>query len=84
MLGVVEKPEFALVVSVERGGLHLVQQYRYPVQGRYWEFPQGSWEERPETDPLELARGELDEETGLRAESMRHLGYLFEAYGYCT
>ena len=82
--GVVEKPDFALVVPVDRGGFHLVQQYRYPVRGHYLEFPQGSWEERPETDPLEVARGELEEETGLRAGTLRHLGHLFEAYGYCT
>ncbi len=83
IFGVVEKPDFALVVPFERGGFHLVEQYRYPVKGRYWEFPQGSWEDEPGVDPLVLARGELAEETGLQAESMVMLGHLFEAYGYC-
>lgn len=59
-----------------------MEQYRYPVAGRYIEFPQGSWEESPGADPAELARGELAEETGLRAGSMRYLGHLSEAYGY--
>src|SRR5919206_4614083 len=67
---VVEKPDFALVIPAEAGGFYLVQQYRYPVRGRYWEFPQGSWEDRPEADPQDVARGELEEETGLRAGSL--------------
>lgn len=46
------------------------------------EFPQGSWEDRPGADPAELARGELEEETGLRAGALRHLGHLYEAYGF--
>jgi 8-oxo-dGTP pyrophosphatase MutT (NUDIX family) len=83
IFGVVEKPDFALVVPYSDGGFYLVEQYRYPVKGRYWEFPQGSWEERPDADPLALAKGELAEETGLSADSMVPLGYLFEAYGYC-
>lgn len=83
VFGVVEKPDFALVVPYERGGFHLVEQFRYPVKGRFWEFPQGSWTERPDADPLELARGELAEETGLKATTMTPLGHLFEAYGYC-
>ncbi|MFI6149098.1 NUDIX domain-containing protein [Streptomyces sp. NPDC051109] len=83
VFGVVEKPDFALVVPYEDGGFHLVEQYRYPVRGRYWEFPQGSWEEDPAADPVALARGELAEETGLYAARMVRLGHLFEAYGYC-
>jgi ADP-ribose diphosphatase len=31
-----------------------------------------------------LARGELQEETGLRAAKMIEVGHLFEAYGYST
>jgi 8-oxo-dGTP pyrophosphatase MutT (NUDIX family) len=81
--GVVEKPDFVVIVPVEEDGcIHLVQQFRYPVGARYWEFPQGSWEEKPGTDPLEVARGELREETGLDADRIIHAGHLFEAYGY--
>ncbi len=82
--GVIDKPDFALVVPYADSGFHLVEQYRYPVKGRYWEFPQGSWEANPDVDPLALARGELAEETGLRAGAMTPLGYLFEACGYST
>lgn len=83
IFGVVEKPDFALVIPYEDGGFHLVEQFRYPVAGRFWEFPQGSWEDSPTADPLALARGELREETGLRAGTLEPLGYLYEAYGYC-
>ncbi|MBF9196675.1 NUDIX hydrolase [Microvirga sp. BT290] len=82
--GVVEKTDFAVIVPLDSGLIHLVEQYRYPVQGRYWELPQGSWEDAPGTDPLELARAELHEETGLTASSMAHIGHLFECYGYST
>ncbi|MBF9232359.1 NUDIX hydrolase [Microvirga sp. BT350] len=82
--GVVEKSDFAVIVPVENGVIHLVEQYRYPVQGRYWELPQGSWEHAPDTDPLDLARAELHEETGLTARTMLHIGHLFECYGYST
>jgi 8-oxo-dGTP pyrophosphatase MutT (NUDIX family) len=82
--GVVDKPDFALVIPVEPGGLWLVEQFRYPVGGRYWEFPQGSWEDRPDTDPAELAAAELREETGLRAGRLERLGRIFPAYGYSS
>jgi len=82
IFGVVEKPDFALIIPRERDSVHLVEQFRYPVGGRFWEFPQGSWEEQPGADQVELARGELEEETGLRAGSLRHVGHLYEAYGY--
>lgn len=82
--GVVEKTDFAVIVPIENGLIHLVEQYRYPVQGRYWELPQGSWEDAPDTDPLDLARAELREETGLTARRMLHVGHLFECYGYST
>ena len=82
--GLVDKPDFALVIPYADGGFHLVEQYRYPVKGRYWEFPQGSWETKPDADPMALARGELAEETGLTAGTMTPLGHLFEAYGYCN
>ncbi|MFI9424242.1 NUDIX domain-containing protein [Streptomyces achromogenes] len=82
LYGVVHKPDFAVVIPYADGGFHLVEQYRYPVEGRYWEFPQGSWEDRPDADPLDLARGELAEETGLTAAEMTPIGHLFAAYGY--
>lgn len=85
LYGVVEKPDFAVIVPVEAdGSLHLVEQYRYPVGGRYWELPQGAWEQAPDADPVDLARGELREETGLVAGRMTQLGHLFLAAGFAN
>lgn len=86
LYGVVDKPDYALVVPRDLDGrLHLVEQYRYPVHGRYWEFPQGSWPAGHEGEaPLDLARAELREETGLRAARMTYLGRVHVAYGYAS
>ncbi len=82
--GVVEKPDFALIIPYEDGAFHLVEQYRYPVKGRYLEFPQGTWEEQQDATPETVAMGELQEETGLVAGRMTYLGHLFNAPGYST
>lgn len=82
LFGIVDKPDYSLVIPFDGKRFHMVQQYRYPVDGRYWEFPQGSMEMSPDTTPEEVAAVELAEETGLRADSMAKLGKLFQAYGY--
>ncbi len=86
LYGVVDKPDYALVVPREEdGSVHLVEQYRYPVGDRYWEFPQGSWPEGHQGPaPVDLARAELREETGLSAARMTYLGRLHVAYGYSS
>jgi 8-oxo-dGTP pyrophosphatase MutT (NUDIX family) len=81
LYGWVEKPPSALIVPLDGDGVWLVEQFRHPVGERFWEFPQGAWEEAPEADAEALARGELAEETGLRAASMQLLGRLYFAYG---
>jgi len=78
---VIDRPDYAVVIASENGGFHLVDQYRYPVDGRYWEFPQGSLPGREPHDLLETARTELSEETGLRARSPRPAGMLFSWHG---
>lgn len=81
--GVVDKPDFAVIIPVhDDGRLQLVQQYRYSVGGRYWELPQGAWEDAPDADNEALARGELEEETGFKAETIEKLGEMFGAYGF--
>lgn len=83
--GVVEKPDYAIVVPVrDDGRLQMVAQYRYAVGGRYWEFPQGTFEGRPDIDPADLAKAELEEETGLRAGTLEHIVHLYQAYGYSS
>jgi 8-oxo-dGTP pyrophosphatase MutT (NUDIX family) len=84
LYGVVEKPDFALVLPVEDDGFWLVEQYRLPVGRRVAEFPQGTWGAGAGGSVEELARAELAEETGLRAGSLRHLGRLDLAPGLST
>jgi 8-oxo-dGTP pyrophosphatase MutT (NUDIX family) len=78
----IEKPPATLIVPLQDDHVWLVEQWRHPARGRYWEFPQGAWEDAPDAAAEEeLARRELAEETGLRARSMERLGSLFYAYG---
>ena len=82
--GVVDKPDFALIVPLTDHNFYLVRPYRYPVEGAFWEFPQGSYEEKPTIEPKELALNELKEETGLVAKQIEEIGYQYEAYGFCS
>jgi 8-oxo-dGTP pyrophosphatase MutT (NUDIX family) len=79
--GVVDKPNYALVIPMNGDELHLVEQFRYPLGMRRWEFPQGSAPDRADADPWVLAERELREETGLRAGTMTELGILDVAAG---
>ncbi|MGH3586300.1 MAG: NUDIX domain-containing protein [Pseudonocardia sp.] len=79
--GVVDKPTAAIVIPRDGDRLHLVEQFRYPVGQRRWEFPMGTAPNRAEVDPAELAARELAEETGLVAGQMRWLGDLDLAPG---
>lgn len=81
LYSVIEKLDFSLVVPLDTQGFHLIEQYRYPVRSRYWEFPQGIWDDRPDADPLAVAQEELEAETGLTATSIQYLGHIFGAYG---
>jgi 8-oxo-dGTP pyrophosphatase MutT (NUDIX family) len=82
--GVVERSDFVIIVPWQDGRVTLVEQYRYPVAERMWEFPMGMWEHAPDSDPAALAAGELREETGLIAGTMTCVGELFQGPGYCT
>lgn len=79
--GVVDKPDYALVIARDDDRFHLVEQYRYPLGLRRWEFPQGTAPDRQHLEPAELAARELREETGLRASSLTALGQLDVAPG---
>lgn len=81
LYGVVEKDDCAIILPVEGDAVYLVEQFRYTIGQRCLEFPQGGWE-TPDVDPEELARGELREETGLKAGQMIRLGMQWIAYGF--
>jgi len=59
------------VVPYEKGYIWMVGQYRYPLDIYSWEIPEGGglWDE----DPLETAKRELQEETGLLAANYEPL-----------
>jgi 8-oxo-dGDP phosphatase len=79
--GVVDKPRYALIIARDDDRFRLVEQFRYPLGLRRWEFPQGTAPGQADIDPVELAARELREETGLRAESMVAIGLLDVAPG---
>jgi 8-oxo-dGTP pyrophosphatase MutT (NUDIX family) len=79
--GVVDKDDSAIILPIDQGRVWLVEQFRYPIQERALELPQGGWEMEID-NPEDLARGELKEELGLEAEHMILLGHLWVAYGF--
>lgn len=78
---VIDKPDYALVIARDGDRFCLVEQFRYPLGLRRWEFPQGTAPDLVDVEPATLAERELREETGLRAESMVLLGLLDVAPG---
>lgn len=88
MFGVVERNEFAVILPLgeDQGNktVTLIRQYRYPVGEFMWELPMGMWELKPDATPEMIAAGELEEETGLRANNMLHVGSFYQGAGYST
>ncbi|HVF51616.1 MAG TPA: NUDIX hydrolase [Pyrinomonadaceae bacterium] len=60
------------VLAVEDGEVYLVGQYRYPLGQYSWEIPEGGC--AADEDPLDAAKRELEEETGLSARHWQQLG----------
>jgi len=81
IFGVAEKEDAAIILPIDEGRVWLVEQFRYSIEERALELPQGGWEMEVE-NPEELARGELKEEMGLDAAEMTYVGWLWIAYGF--
>lgn len=61
------------VVALDKDGYtYLVGQYRFTLNAYSWEIPEGGGD--PSVDPLESAKRELLEETGLQANKWTSLG----------
>ncbi len=75
---VVANPDSAFVVPFfDNGDTMLVRQWRHAWNTSSWEVPAGTFDEGEE--PLECARRELAEETGLVATRYRSLGVVHGA-----
>ena len=59
----------------------LVGQWRYPLGAYSWEIPEGGGPHG--VDPVDSARRELREETGLVADSLREIGRIHTSNSVC-
>ncbi|CAN5264125.1 hypothetical protein BH09BAC5_BH09BAC5_13310 [soil metagenome] len=64
-----------VIVLDENLNTWLVGQYRYPIDQYTWEIPEGGG--KPEIDPLESAKRELLEETGITAGKWTKIQEMF-------
>lgn len=79
---IVEHPGAVAIVAIDRDGvLTLVRQRREAVRKELLELPAGTLEEGEE--PLESARRELEEETGLTGGTWREALIFYTTPGFC-
>jgi ADP-ribose pyrophosphatase len=79
---IVEHPGAVAIVAVDDAGkVALVRQRREAVREHLLELPAGTLEEGE--SPLESARRELEEETGLTGGTWRELGGFYTTPGFC-
>jgi ADP-ribose diphosphatase len=79
---IVEHPGAVAIVAVDREErVTLVRQLREPARKELLELPAGTLEEGEE--PLETAKRELEEETGLTGGSWRELAAFYTTPGFC-
>jgi 8-oxo-dGTP pyrophosphatase MutT (NUDIX family) len=79
---VVRHPGSVAVLAVhDDGRLVLVRQYRHPVRRRLWELPAGLL--NPDEAPVDGARRELEEETGLSPAKMEEVADYITTPGFC-
>lgn len=65
------KVPFSIIIPIDEGGnIYMVRQYRYTVGSLSLEFPMGASDQ---DSPEETAKRELEEETGIRAQSFKEL-----------
>jgi len=72
----------AIIALDEEEHIIMVRQYRKPVEQVLLEIPAGTLE--AEEDPLDCARRELREETGLTADHWQKILSYYSAPGFCN
>lgn len=77
----VEHPGGATILAFDNdGNILLERQFRYPYREVIWEVPAGKLEKGE--DPLEAAKRELEEETGMTAGKIEPFGLIYPSPGY--
>lgn len=72
---VMDFPDWVQVVALdEEENFIMVQQYRYPGEGYFLEFPGGSTHPSRQENALDAAKRELREETGYESEDWDYVG----------
>ncbi len=80
----IDHPGASAVVPIfPDGSTILVRQFRYPPRREFLEVPAGKLDKMNEP-PDEVARRELEEETGWRCETLSELGKLYPCIGYSS
>lgn len=81
---IVLHPGASVVIPInECGEIYMVRQFRKPLDITTLELPAGKLD-YPGEDPMECAKRELIEETGLRAKSIKHLISMHTTPGFCN
>ncbi|TBL79827.1 NUDIX hydrolase [Paenibacillus thalictri] len=78
---IVKHPGAVAVLALLNDKMLVVEQYRKPLGKSQVEIPAGKLE--PGEDLLEAAARELEEETGYRCDSLRHLSSFYTSPGFC-
>ena len=82
-LEIVRHPGGAVIACLNQAKeICLIRQFRHAAGGWIWELPAGVLE--PDEPPLETAKRELIEETGVRGKAWQPLGVVFPTPGFCN